>query len=98
MKCALCGSKFTPEKNQKKAQWAATWCEIGSGLLCPPCQLAAGEVEGGTALKSGMTLGCLPFGSDILKKSKACTKEVWEKRRGSESWRTWVEGNHPEWL
>lgn len=96
--CALCGSGFVPEKNQEKAHWAATWCDEGSGLLCPPCQHAAGEVEGGTALDLTMPLGCLPFGSDILKASAACTKEVWEQNRQSENWRTWVEANHPDWI
>lgn len=96
--CALCKSKFVPEKKQEEAHWAATWCTEGSGLLCPPCQHAAATVERGTALKKDMPLGLLPFGSDILKKSKACTKEVWEKHRRSESWRTWVTTNRPEWL
>lgn len=96
--CALCKSKFVPKKNQQKARWAATWCAIGSGLLCPPCHSTAEEIEGGTALDPTMPLGCLPFGSDILKQSKACTKKIWEKHRRSESWRTWVETNHPEWV
>ena len=43
-------------------------------------------------------LGVCPFGSDIMKKSSAVTKEDWLKHRKSESWRTWAEQNHPEWL
>jgi hypothetical protein len=43
-------------------------------------------------------MGCLPFGSDIMKESKTVSKEDWEKHRESESWRSYVENNHPEWL
>jgi hypothetical protein len=96
MKCKLCGCKFTPAKGQLDAYWAVTWCEGDNGKLCPPCHKAASELE--AVSDESLPLGILPFGSDILKRSKNVTRKDWERRRQSESWRTWVEENHPEWL
>lgn len=96
MKCPLCNSEFVPEKNQKNAYWAINWCTGDSGKLCPPCQKAAEELK--AVSDTELPLGVRPFGSDILKKSKNFIKKDWLKHRASESWRTWVENNRPEWL
>lgn len=96
MECKICGSEFTPEEGQKTAYWAVNWCTGDSGKLCPPCHNIA---EGlGAVSDTPLPLGICPFGSDIAKKSSNVTKEDWKKQRKSESWRAWVENNHPEWL
>jgi rubredoxin len=96
MRCKLCGTKFTPEKGQKNAYWAVNWCTGDSGKLCPACHIAAEEL--GAVSDEPLPLGVCPFGSDIMSRSKSVSKEDWQKRRRSESWRAWVEQNRPEWL
>ncbi len=74
MKCALCDTEFTPQTGQMKARWAETWCKIGEGLLCPPHHQAANELK--TPLDPEATLGVLPWGSEILRKSEALVAEL----------------------
>lgn len=93
--CKICGSKFVPEPKQKKASWAVNWCTGDSGLLCPPCHAAAKKLK---AIGEDLPLGILPFKSDIAKISSAVSKKDWEKMRHSESWRIYVEQNHPDWI
>lgn len=96
MRCKICDCEFEPEEGQKKAYWAVNWCKGDNGLLCPPCHKAAEELNAVSDIP--LFLGRCPFASDIAKKSKNVTVEDWEQRRESESWRSWVENNHPEWL
>lgn len=96
MKCGICNSKFTPEKGQLNAYWAINWCTQGNGLLCPPCHKAAEELH--AVSDTELPLGACPFKSDIAEKSATVTKADWEKQRKSESWRSWVEANRPEWI
>lgn len=96
MKCKLCNSEFKPEMGQMNAYWALNWCTGDNGKLCPPCHKAAEELH--AVSDEPLPLGICPFGSDIMKRSASVTREDWLKRRHSESWRVYVENNHPEWL
>ena len=94
--CALCEGEFIPEKGQLDGQWAVAWNQGSRGKLCPPCHNAAKKLK--AVAKEDLPLGVLPFGSDILEASATVNKSDWNRRRASESWRAWVEDNHPEWL
>jgi hypothetical protein len=94
--CKICGTKFVPEDGQLRAYWAVNWCTRDEGLLCPPCHQAAKKLH--AVSKTPLPLGVCPFASDIAEKSANVTKKDWERMCSSESWRTWVTDNHPEWL
>ena len=97
--CALCGKKFRLQDNQLKAWWAETWCKIGSGHLCPVCNNAAVKADATfTNNPKDVYLGILPFKSDIAKLSTEVPPEASAELRSSESWRHWVEQEHPERL
>ena len=59
MECKLCKCDFEKTPKQKEARWAATWCDMGKGYLCPDCNKAAKELG---ALDEWRSLGILPWG------------------------------------
>lgn len=95
-KCPLCKSKFKPKRGQLPAWWNINWCTSDHGLLCPPCHAVA-ERHGAVSADPCLG-GLIPFGSDIVKEAGTVSEKDWLKHRRSESWRTWVEENHPEWI
>ncbi len=100
MICKICGREFEPIVNQKKAAWAVNWCSYDTGLLCPPCHIAAESLGAMAAIDENghVFMGIAPFKSDIAAKIKHITKNEWAKMRSNESFYKWAEEQHPEWV
>lgn len=69
MNCPICGSPFEPREGQQEACWAATWCSMGSGLLCLSCHDAAEKLETPLDPRFRGYIGVLPESTRILKLS-----------------------------
>lgn len=93
MDCPICGTKFKPKKNQLRAYYAVSWCEMDSGLLCPTCHDAA--VKLGTVFKDEPAMCQVKWKSDIAKASAATSKDQQSKTRADESLYKWL-GEHGE--
>lgn len=95
-KCPICGKTFTPFEKQLEAWWAVNWCTINHGLLCPTCHAAAEKL--GTVFAKEPAMCEVKWGSDIAKAVGTLDAKDMYCLSYSETWRNWVETEHPEWL